>query len=547
MDIFLVATAFVFGFVAQQIKLPPLVGFLAAGFALNVAGVETSPTLRDLADIGVLLLLFSIGLKVQVKKLLEPQIWAVASIHMGILTGILCLAVLGLGLTGLFNFAGVDTGQALVMGFALSFSSTVFAVKLLEQRGDMGSKQGRISIGVLIMQDLFAVLFITASSGQLPSPWALALLGLFFLRKPLFVILDRSGHGELLVLLSCILPIAGASVFEFVGMKPDLGALLLGMLLAGHPKTDELARAMLGFKDMFLVGFFLIIGMTGLPDFSAFWSAGLLLPFIPLKAAAFFYLFTRYSLRARTALLSAMNLANYSEFGLIVMALAVHQAWLGPQWLVTFALALSISMILAAPAASLALRAYNRWNHFFQKFETLKRLPDDQDIDIGNAGVAIFGMGRVGTGAYDNLRKKYGRNVIGVDIDPVQVARHRDEGRRVVAGDAEDHDFWERGLTQPDQVVLILLTMSHTANLAAARQITEARGAQSSTLAASVVFDDEIPELEAAGVDLVFNVYAEAGTGFSDHVCRRAEAGGCLGDGVDDSSGEMSCDTPPCR
>ncbi len=546
MDILFIATAFLFGFVAQLIHLPPLVGFLAAGFALNLAGVETSSLLRQLADIGVLLLLFSIGLKVQVKKLLEPQVWAVASIHMALATASLGLAVFGLSLTGLFYFNGLEFNQALVIAFALSFSSTVFAVKILEQRGDMGSKQGRISIGVLIMQDLFAVLFITASSGALPSPMALGLLGLFLLRKPLFMILDRSGHGELLVLLSCILPIAGAGVFKYVGMKPDLGALVLGMLLAGHPKTDELARAMLGFKDMFLVGFFLTIGMTGLPDFSAFWTAGILLPFIPLKAAAFFYLFTRYSLRARTALLSAMNLANYSEFGLIVMALAVRQAWLGPEWLVTFALALSVSMVVAAPAGGLTQRAYNRWNHLFQTFETPRRLPDDQDIDIGNAGVAIFGMGRVGTGAYDNLRKKYGRSVIGVDIDPYQVERHREEGRRVVAGDAEDHDFWERGLTQPDQVVLILLTMSHTANLAAARQIVETRGNQGGTLAASVVFDDEIPELKAAGVDLVFNVYAEAGMGFSDHVCRRVETYGCRGgaeEGVDDA---LDCRTRTC-
>ena len=82
--------------------------------------------------------------------------------------------------------------------------------------------------------------FITFSSGKFPSPSALALLCLFFLRKPLEALLNKSGHGELLVLLACILPVAGAGLFEAVGLKPDLGALVLGMLLAGTPKSDEL-------------------------------------------------------------------------------------------------------------------------------------------------------------------------------------------------------------------------------------------------------------------------------------------------------------------
>lgn len=529
MEILLIVTAFFFGFTAQQLKLPPLVGFLVAGFALNLAGVAPTQMLHDLADIGVILLLFSIGLKVQVKKLLEPQIWGVASLHMMLMVAALGLMVFGLSYFGLLYFDGLGLGQSLLIAFALSFSSTVFAVKLLEQRGDMGSKQGRISIGILIMQDLFAVLFITISSGKLPSPLALGLVGLFFLKKPIGMLLNRSGHGELLVLLACILPIAGASVFEYVGLKPDLGALLLGMLLAGHPKTDELARAMFGFKDMFLVGFFLTIGMADLPDLSAFWTAGLLLLFIPLKAAAFFILFTRFSLRARTALLSAMNLANYSEFGLIVGALGVRQGWLGTEWLVIIAVALSVSMVLASPASELAQKVYSRWNDGFQRFETLKRLPDDQDVDLGSASVVVFGMGRVGTGAYDNLRKKYGRSVIGVDADPEQAARHREAGRRVIVGDAEDYDFWQRGVTEPGQIVMVLLTMSHAANLAAVRQIAGLRTGQQMTLAAAAVFEDQVTPLKEAGADLVFNLYAEAGAGFSDHVCAAVEASCSLG------------------
>jgi glutathione-regulated potassium-efflux system ancillary protein KefC len=518
MNVLLIATAFVFGFVVRQIGLPPLVGFLAAGFALNMFGVEPTQTLHHLSDIGIILLLFSIGLKVKIKNLLEPRIWGTASLHMLIIVVLFGAVVYGLSLAGLSFFSGLDLSSSLVIAFALSFSSTVFAVKILEEKGEMSTKHGRLAIGVLIIQDMFAVIFITLSSGKIPSPLALGLIALFFLRKPLMVILDKSGHGELLVLLSCILPIAGAGIFEFVGLKPDLGALLLGMLLAGHPKTDELAKAMFGFKDMFLVGFFLTIGMTELPTLEMFWAALFLVAFVPIKALLFFRLLTRFSLRARTALLTAMNLTNYSEFGLIIGALGVSQGWLGTEWLVILAVALSISMIAASPAVNLTNRFYGRWNTFLRSFETQNRLPGDDIIDIGTASVAVYGMGRVGTGAYDTLRQRYDRQIIGIDSDEEQVAYHVEQGRNVIHGDACDYDFWQRGMTTPRQITLGLLTMSHRANLAAAKNISAF--SRVTTLAAIAQYKDEIAPLKEAGVDLVLDIYAEAGAGFSDHVCQ---------------------------
>ena len=80
MSVLSITTAFVFGFIVKQIGLPPLVGFLAAGFVLNLLGFELDTTLKQLSEIGIILLLFSIGLKVQVKKLFEPQIWGTASV-----------------------------------------------------------------------------------------------------------------------------------------------------------------------------------------------------------------------------------------------------------------------------------------------------------------------------------------------------------------------------------------------------------------------------------------------------------------------------------
>ena len=201
--------------------------------------------------------------------------------------GIFALSYLGLSL-----FDGLTLKSSLLIAFALSFSSTVFAVKILEENGSLSSAHGRIAIGILIMQDIFAVIFLTVSSGKLPSLWAFGLLALLiipFLIKwyPLAAIITRSGHGELLVLLGVLIPYGGAMLFSSVGLKPDLGALVLGILLSGHPKAKELGNAMLSFKDIFLVGFFLTIGLSGIPDWEAFGISLLFTIVLPLKVIIF--------------------------------------------------------------------------------------------------------------------------------------------------------------------------------------------------------------------------------------------------------------------
>ena len=521
METFFIVTAFVFGFVVKQIGLPPLVGFLLAGFALNLMGFESSETLEQISDIGIIFLLFSIGLKVKVKNLLKPEIWGVATSHMLLTVVILGICIYGLSLTGLSMFSTLDFKLSILIAFALSFSSTVFAVKILEERGEMSAKHGKLAIGILIMQDLFAVLFITFSSGKFPSIWALALFSLFFLRKPISIIMNRSGHGELLVLLACILPIAGAGIFEYVGLKPDLGAIILGMLLAGHPKTDELANAMFGFKDLFLVGFFLTIGLADIPNKEIFWVACLLVLFVPIKTTLFYVLFTRFKLRARTSMLSSVNLANYSEFGLIVGYVAVSSGWLGKEWLVVFAVAISLTMILASSLSTVTDMVYSRWRDILRSFETRDRLADDRIVDIGESTVAVIGMGRIGTNAYDTLRERYGKTVIGIDYDISTVAKHTDQGRNVILGDAADHDFYQRGLSNKGQIKLALLTMSHAANIHAAKILTGLP--HTAILAATVKFDDQMDSLKKLGVAHVFNIYDEAGAGFSDHVCLQVQ------------------------
>jgi predicted Kef-type K+ transport protein len=521
----LILIAFVFGFAVYRVGLPPLVGYLIAGFVLQALGIQGGENLETIADLGVMLLLFTIGLKLKLKTLARPEIWAGASTHMLVTVVVFGAAIFALGSAGFSAFAGLDFKQSVLVAFALSFSSTVFAVKALEDRGEMSSLHGRVSIGILIMQDIFAVLFLTLSTGKIPSPWAIVLVGGLIAARPLLIaMLNRVGHRELLLLFSIFLALGlGATGFDFVRLKPDLGALFMGVLLAGHPKTEEMSEALLSLKDLFLVGFFLTIGLAGAPTLQSIGIAALLTVAVIFKVGLFFFLLSRFKLRARTSLLATLSLANYSEFGLLVAAIGVKNGWIGPEWLVTIAIALSISFIVASPLNTAAHRIYERWSKRLQPFESKTRHPDDQPLDPGDAEIAVFGLGRIGTAAYDDMRDRFGEIVIGIDFNSEVVDEQKQAERNVITGDATDHDFWERAVTGGiGKIRMVILAMpEHTANMNALGELT--RRQFPGKIAVTAKYDDEAEELKQAGAHAAYNIYAEAGFGFAEHVCQVME------------------------
>jgi predicted Kef-type K+ transport protein len=515
-DVAWITLAFALGFGSRQIGLPPLVGFLATGFVLNYLGIASGEALQKLADLGITLLLFTVGLKLDLKSLLRPQVWAVTSLHIGLVIAIFGLGIFMLALVGASLFDGLDFKQTLLLAFALSFSSTVFVVKNLEEKAAMSSLHGRIAIGILVMQDMAAVAFLTASTGNLPSPWA-ALLFLLIPMRPLFhQLLERTGHGELLILYGLVLALGGAELFELGGIKDDLGALIMGLLISTHPKAGEMSKMLLGFKDLFLVGFFLSIGMTGELSLEALVIGTLLAPLVFVKSALFFGLMTRFKLRARTSLLATLNLSNFSEFGLIVIAIGVSSGWVEASWLVVISIALSVSFVVAAPLNRRDDEIYSRYRSFWRKYQRQERLPDDQLMDTGDATIAIFGMGRVGTGAFDKMYELRGNTVVGIDFNTERVRQLRKEGRNVMRGDPSDADFWELVERVPsiDLVMLALPTLA--ANLDALAQLREI--GFTGSIAATAQHADDEARLRDAGATAVFNFYKEAGTGFAGHV-----------------------------
>jgi glutathione-regulated potassium-efflux system ancillary protein KefC len=512
-DPLMLGIAFIAGFAFSRIGLPPLVGFLAAGFAFGVMGAVNTTLLSELADLGVTLLLFSIGLKLRVSSLLKPEIWGVASLHMLTTVIVFSAILLGLGAIGLSLFTQLDLQTAAIVAFALSFSSTVFAVKALDATGQSGSRCGRIAIGVLIIQDIAAVAFLAASGGKLPSLWAFSLLGLLLLRKPLLLLLKKSGHGELLILVGFVLALGGAQLFEAFNLKGDLGALFVGALIAGHPRSEELATSLLGFKELFLVAFFLSIGLAGLPTGEIFVTSLVLLLLVPLKIALFFWLFTRFHLRATTANRSSLVLANYSEFGLIVAAIAVSVGWLPTEWMLVVAVALSLSFVFASVISANTNQIFNSLKNFLKRFEHPQRLADDALIDMGDARMIIFGMGRVGTGVYDAMNSLMPNKVLGVDFDNLVVEKHRKRGRNVVIGNGANPEFWDRVNMSHKLEYAMLVMPDHNAQIATIDQ-TRKYGFKGK-IAASAKYPDELEKLKELGVEAAFNIYAEVGTGFA--------------------------------
>lgn len=513
MDFIWILVAFAFGFLVKQLTMPPLVGFLIAGFVLNAFAVEPLESLDALANIGITLLLFTIGLKIRLRDLLTTELLVGSLGHMCIWLLCIPICLWLLGITGLAMLTDLTGQQLALISFALSFSSTVCIAKILEDKGELKTRHGKLSIAVLVIQDIVAVIFLVIALGELPSIWALALFLLIPAGPLLGRLLNQAGHGELLPLLGFFLAFGAYELFSLVNIKGDLGALLLGMLLSSHSKSAELYKALMGFKDIFLIGFFLKIGFYALPTMETFFMALSLLPLLFLKLVLFFFLFTWLRLRSRTAFLSSLLLANFSEFGLIVCALSVEKGWLDPSWLIAIAMAVAMSFMLLSVVYSYAHSLFARYKTSLLKWQRddIKN-PACPNMPTG-AEVLVIGMGRVGSASYDAMAQKLGDVVWGVDADSYRIESHRQTSRKVALADAEDIEFWEQ--LDLSGVKLVMLALPSVDDMKSVIQQIKACS-YTGRIAAVSRYTDEGDELLSVGADTVFSYYREVGAGFAD-------------------------------
>jgi predicted Kef-type K+ transport protein len=514
-EVFAIGAAFVFGLAVRPLGLPPLVGFLAAGFFINAVGPrfgmpsQTGPILDYIANLGVLILLFTVGLKLKLRQIGEPHVIGVSLLHFA-LSVALFTPIVRLLFTP-------DWMVALLVGIGLAFSSTVLAAKMLEAKREMGNFHGRAAIGILIVQDIIALVVLAVFSGKAPGPWALLVLGVPLLRPVLYKLLDYAGHDEVLILAGMALSLViGGYGFELIGLKGEIGALVMGLLLSNHPRASELSNSLWSLKEVFLVGFFLSIGMSGLPDWDAIIFAVVMGVLLPLKIILFFFLLVAFRLRARTAFLSSLALGVYSEFGLIVAA-GIPAA---EPFLVPLALAVSVSFLIGAPLNRLAHPLFERFETRLQRFERKTRHPDEQPTDLGDAEVLIFGMGRTGSATYEALSDR-GLRPVGLDADTYKAKAHAAAGRNVVFADAEDSNFWNG--VRLDRIKAAVLAMDDLEAKLIATRTLRAKGF-TGPIVSHALHEEHVHMIKEAGASRTYLTMREAGRSLAYHAVEAARS-----------------------
>ena len=341
--------AFVFGFAAARLRLPPLVGYLLAGVALSPftpGPVGDTALAGQLAEIGVILLMFGVGLHFSFEDLLAVRRVAVpgAAAQIAVATG------LGLAAARLW---GWSWGAGLVFGVTLSVASTVVLLRALEQRGILASRDGRIATGWLIVEDIATVLVLvllpvlagslggtSPGAGSQPLPIAIALtlgkVAVFvavmhvFGRRAVPWLLQRVarvGSRELFTLgvLAIALGIAVGAAFLF-GVSFALGAFFAGVVISESELSQRAASDALPLQDAFSVLFFVSVGMLFDPSVLVREPLRLLLVLgiiVVGKSAAAFAIVRAFGLPASTALTISASLAQIGEFSFILAALGV--------------------------------------------------------------------------------------------------------------------------------------------------------------------------------------------------------------------------------
>ncbi|MDZ7692446.1 MAG: cation:proton antiporter family protein [Balneolaceae bacterium] len=498
MDILWVGVAFIFGMLFSRIKLPPLVGYLAAGAALSVYGYEAGAALHEVAHIGVLFLLFTVGLHLRMKNIIRTEVLGTGGIHLLISTVIFIPIALAFG---------YDLVASLIIAIVLGFSSTVLTAKNLERRDELGAFHGRVAIGILILQDIVAIAILGMTSGAAPSPWSLALFGLPLIRPGIIKLVELSQEDELKLLFALLLALGGGALFEGLGLSSELGALVAGMLLSGHNIADDLSKKLWGLKEAFLVGFFLEVGLAGLPSLQEFYLALAALVILPIKALLFFGLMLAFRLRARTSFVATISLTSYSEFTLIAGTVAASAGFIPGGVVVAFALLTAVSFALNAPLSTWEETLWKKFEPILVKYERAVRHPDQQTFSLGSAEYLVVGMGNAGQSAYDRLKKE-GKHVVGMDIDPARIERNLSEGRRVTYGDIQDIELWSNmDLEGIKSVILAIGTPESKVNATKYMRQNNYKG----TIYALTMRDDEHKALREAGASAVCIPITQAG------------------------------------
>ena len=535
------AAALVFGYITQRLQLSPIVGYLIAGLAIgpHTPGfIADTHVAEQFAEIGVILLMFGVGLQFHVKELLEVRRIAVpgAIVQSGIATMVGGVSAHAFGWTW---------SAAVVFGLSLSLASTVVLVRILSDRRQLHTDAGHIAVGWLVVQDILAVLVLVLlpalKNGSSPAGLAmsivvaivkvaaLAAVAALVGRRAIPAILDRiaaTRSRELFTLavlaLAIGLAVGSAALF---GVSIALGAFLAGMVVGSSDYSLRAATDALPMRDAFAVLFFVSVGMllrpTVLLESPALTLTALAIVLVlnPITAAIVARLM-RYP--ARTVATVAMSLGQIGEFSFILATLGRNLA-IVPTDAIDIVVATAIISITINPLAFRAIEPVDRW--LAQKRLTrIARDPEAMEIGASSrldpqGRAIVIGYGPTGR-TVTRLLKENGIAPTVVDLNIDAVRALRDEGMSAVYGDAR----------QPE--TLISAGLPHAATLIVSGADTGSpeiiRHARTINAGVHVFVRSgylrDVPPLKVAGAEQVFSGEGEVALAMTEAVLRRLGA-----------------------
>nr|WP_279309869.1 monovalent cation:proton antiporter-2 (CPA2) family protein [Pseudomonas koreensis] len=512
----------------RRLRLPPVLGYLCVGLMVGPKAfdwINESEHLPDLAELGVVFLLFSLGLEFSLSKMiaLRKVVFRLGSQQVLITTFLL---------GGVLMLLGMPATPALLMGAGLSLSSTAIVTKELGSLGEIFSSHGQNAVGVLLFQDVVAVLLLTlvpvfAGSSDQAWYWALPLtllktVLLFFglllasrwLLPRLFQEVAASRSAELFVLLALVIVLLTAWLTHLLGLSPALGAFLAGMLLGESHYRHQIEADIRPFRDILLGLFFVSIGM--LIDLQLFASHSLLiigmtLGLLVIKGLVVALLVKWRGSDSETAWRSGLALAQGGEFCFALMA-QMQQSRLLPAELGALLLAATFCSMLLTP---LLLRAAPRIA------AALHRKPNQEaqieEISALNAGfdghVVICGYGRVGQ-SIGRFMRNAGQSYVALDNDPVRIQEAATAERDVHYGDSTRGDL----LTAVGLLRARLLVIAVDQADVALRVLKEARRLNPTVpILVRTRDDSQSAELKAAGASEVVPELLESSLMLGSH------------------------------
>jgi CPA2 family monovalent cation:H+ antiporter-2 len=512
----------------RRLRLPPVLGYLCVGLLVGPSAfdwVNESEHLPDVAELGVVFLLFSLGLEFSLSKMIALR---QVVFRLGSQQVLVSTALLGL----LLMLLGMPITPALLLGAGLSLSSTAIVTKELGSLGEVFSSHGQNAVGVLLFQDVVAVLLLTlvpvfAGSSEQAWYWALPLtlvktvvlfVGLLLASRwilpRLFHEVAASRSAELFVLLALVIVLLTAWLTHLLGLSPALGAFLAGMLLGESHYRHQIEADIRPFRDILLGVFFVSIGM--LIDLQLFVShslliLGLTVGLMVIKGIVVALLVKWRGSDSETAWRSGLALAQGGEFCFALMA-QMQQNSMMPEGLGNLLLAATFCSMLLTP---LLLRAAPRIA------AVLHRKPNQEaqieEISALNADlnqhVVICGYGRVGQ-SIGRFMRNAKQPYIALDNDPVRVQEAASGESDVHYGDSSRGDL----LTAVGLLRARLCVIAVDQTDVALRILREARRLNDQVpILVRTRDDSQLAELKAAGATEVVPELLESSLMLGSH------------------------------